>query len=74
MAESSGEKQGWMSSMAILAVNCLVWAAALVAGVVRLSKTGQAAKMYPVLASGSAVSIVARSMALRFKRRAEKCE
>ena len=74
MTDNNGKKQGWRPLIIILAVNCLVWSAALVASAIMFSKTGQAGKMYPIHASGSVVSIVALSMALRNKRRSDKGE
>jgi hypothetical protein len=61
----------WTPLLIVIVVNCLMWAVALVANVVVLHRTGQAARLYPILAGGAAVSVVAVSLALGQRKKTD---
>jgi len=63
--EQKEKKSGWTPLATILMVNCLMWAVALVASVIVLHRFGQPGRLYPVMAGGTTVSIVALVLALK---------
>lgn len=65
------KSSAWTPLMIIIVANCLMWAVALVASVIMFHRTGQAARLYPILAGGATVSIVAVSLALRQRRKTD---
>jgi hypothetical protein len=68
MEEKDKKKSAWTPLVIILVVNCLMWAVAMVASAIVLHRTGQAARLYPILAGGAAVAIVAVSLAVRKRK------
>ena len=54
----------------ILMVNCVMWAIAIVVSLVVLHGTRYYVRLYPVLAGGACVAIVAVSIAWRHRRKA----
>ena len=65
MSNDTDRKKAWTPLVIILAVNCLMWAVAMVASVIVLTRLGVAGRMYPIMAGGTCVAIVALSLAVK---------